>query len=706
MKMKKWHKQDISPAEVKSLASRFEMDLLTASILLRREITDPEDIKFFLEKDIRFLHNPFLFVEMEDAVDRIMTAVAEGEKVRVVGDRDVDGITSTAILVSTLKSLGLDVSYSVPEGDDPYGLTAETIEDFADQDGTLMITVDCGISNAKEVEYASTMGIDTIITDHHNPPEDLPPGVAILNPKLEDSGYPYPHLAGCAVVSKLVWALHFAKTEMYNRPVCLLHCRPGNGTVILDAVKLMNMVEIDRITENLVPGVTQLDKTRLGSFLVGQEIYVFESEVQERMLRQIFGNNADIALLDLAAEVWKEFPPLNGKGLFQLKEKSRMARYSEGEQGEIDVLINLFQTLFYKRESAVFDAYSSILDLVAIGTIADMMPLKDENRILVSKGLGFINQTSRRGLQELLLQQNLLSKKLTSTDIAWQVSPVINATGRLGVPSKAIELLLNADGTDVKNQAMEVIGLNKERRRLGETIWNKVYPTLQQSLEDMHEKLVFIFDPEINRGITGILAAKIVNVFNLPAFVLAPVDDKIVGSVRSPKGFNVKTFLEQFSDLFNDFGGHDCAAGFNIPKESLEKLKYRIKGAAHGLEPIEKAEEMLVIDAEVPKDYLTPDLMKVLDRFEPFGEDNTPLNMLTKGVRISAIELVGKTETQHVRMTISAGKHKWPAIFWNAAARVGDDIQDNEPVDIVYRLNRNFYQNKETLQLNILDIKL
>ncbi|MBQ2208244.1 MAG: DHH family phosphoesterase, partial [Treponema sp.] len=193
--------------------------------MLRRGITQGKDILYFMEDDLRFQHSPFSFNSMEDAVDRILDAQEEKEKVLIFGDRDVDGVSATTVLYECLCGLGIDVQYRLPQGNDAYGLSTEAVDDFASLGGTLIITVDCGISNITEIQHAQDLGIDVIVTDHHNPPETLPPSTIILDPKLPDSGYPFQDISGCAVVYKLVSALRFAKSEWYKQDVCLLDAR-------------------------------------------------------------------------------------------------------------------------------------------------------------------------------------------------------------------------------------------------------------------------------------------------------------------------------------------------------------------------------------------------------------------------------------------------------------------------------------------------
>ncbi|RKX76416.1 MAG: single-stranded-DNA-specific exonuclease RecJ [Spirochaetes bacterium] len=700
-----WNKKDIDSSLVREISARFNMDLLTASILVRREITSPKEIQFFLEEDIRILNNPFLFVEMEEVVDRIQTAREEGEKVLIFGDRDADGIASTVLLRDALLSMGIDVTWSLPLGDESYGLSMKAVDDFASINGTLIITVDCGISNQKEITHANEKGIDTIIIDHHNPQDTIPPAYAIINPKMEDSGYPFRDLSGCAVVSKVIWALQFSDTELYNRPVCLLNVRPGNESLLVDAVKIVNLVEKNRITEVLVPGVVNPRQTRLVDFLEGEEIYVYDSELQEKMLRLIFGPDAQIGLIDLAPEIWKVFPSLQGKSLLKMRELSKLARYRDKPTEELDILINLFTALVLKKEKRLVKNFINNLDLVAIATLADLMPLRNENRLMVKLGMNTIEKTRREGLKELLERQSLLGRKLSTNDIAWQISPLINATGRMGVPDKAAELLITEERADCRSLAEQIVGLNNERKRLGDSIWTKILPVAKSSYEEFEGKFVLVGDSSINRGITGILAARLSSYFNASAIVVAFLENKAFGSLRSTGRFKVKEVLEQCSELFTDYGGHDFAAGFNMDVERFPELERRLLDIVKKMKHVEEEVESVEIDAELPISYLNPDLIKVVEFFEPYGEGNPPLHFLVRGVKIAEVEIIGKKEKQHLKLLIETGKYKWPAIFWNAAERAGRDFNLNDTVDIVFRLGRNYFNNTESLRLTIMDVR-
>lgn len=703
MKKASWYKKGIDKSLVKSLHENYNIDLITASILSRRNIVQGKNIKFYLEHDILYLHNPFLFEDMDIAVERILLAKQEKEKVRIFGDRDVDGMTSTILLKERLDEEGLDVSWKLPAGDEPYGLTKEGVDAFAAEGGTLIITVDCGITNVEEVAYAAQLGIDTVILDHHLCSEILPPAVAVIDPKIEGSGYPFKNLAGCGVAAKFIWALNFSQTELYQQEIVLLHARPGNETVIIEAVKLENMIEIDRIIEEVNPGVLPAEQSRLWEFLLDRPIFVYDQEQEISLLKQAFGKNTQIGLLETADEIWKFFPSLKGNSLVQLDRMSKAKRYYQERPLEIDVFLNVFQAYMYRKYPKLSSEFIKILDLVAIGTVADLMPMKDENRILIKYGLRVLNAHERPSLRTFLYKRKLLEKKLSTTDIGWQISPIWNAAGRLGVPELAVEMLLSKDEAEQEALIDQMVNLNKKRKKLGEDAWSRLYPKAGKSFEDSGERLIVVDDKQLNRGITGIIASRLMNNFHVPAMVIAHLDDKLIGSMRSSKEFHVKDFLSKFDDILLDYGGHQCAGGFSLPHENMEKFISRVKEKIAFVEPQDTV-ATYEIDAELPKKYVNPNLIHIVEKLEPYGEDHPPLIFMVRDVEIEEMTEMGNTKPLHLRLLISTGKHKWPAVFWRAADRVPEDFASGEKVDILFRLGKNYFKQQETLQLTILDI--
>jgi single-stranded-DNA-specific exonuclease len=701
----KWNKNSIDTDLVREISARFNVDLLTASVFVRRNVTDFEELMFYLEDDLHITHNPFLFSEMEDAIGRISRAREEGEKVLIYGDRDVDGITSTVLLTEELRSMGIEVFWALPTGDETYGLSNEKIDLYAEQDVTLIVTVDCGVSNHVEINHAASLGIDTIVIDHHNPKEEVPNAFAIINPKMEDEVYPFRDLAGCAATAKVIWALRFSQTELYNVPITLLNIRPGNDSFLLEAVKLINLIETDRVFETIVPGMVNLEQTRLEHFFSNQ-IFVYDEQMQTQMLKQMFGPDIMVNLFDLAPELGSLYPALNGKSLLQIREISKLSKYLGSELGEIDMVKNIFSILVTQKNKLLSSDYEKILDLVALGTLADMMPLVNENRVLVRKGMEVINSAPRKGLRELVIRQNLMGKTMSTTDMAWHISPLINATGRMGVPDIAVSLFLEEDEAEREALAEKVVKKNRERKKMGDTAWGKILPKAKKSFDELEGKLVFIDDREINRGITGIIAAKLLKYFKTTALVVSHMDDIAFGSLRSTKSFKTKTFLEKCAPFFADYGGHDYAAGFNMDKQDVVPFYDRVKTIVEELVgPIVEEEEQIEIDAELPLSYLNPDLIKLVELFEPYGEQNPPLRFLCKGVALINADIIGKTEKQHLRLLFDTGAQKWPAVFWGAAEKLGAEFDIQDRVDIVFRLGKNYYQNNENLQLTILDIK-
>jgi single-stranded-DNA-specific exonuclease len=697
--MKKWEKKEINPTTVRQLSETFNIDLLHASILNRRSITEKEDLIFYLENDFRFTHNPFLFYEMEDVVDRIQDAQIEGEKVHVHGDRDVDGITSTTITVEALRELGLETTWSVPMGDDSYGLSRDIIDQASENQESLIITVDCGISNNDEIAYANEQGIDVIILDHHNPGEVLPEALAIINPKIQDCGYPFESLAGCGVSAKVAWALKFSKTQWYKDECCLLNIRPGNDSLILEAVRLRNLIEEDRLRETISSSTADLSK--LVSFLQNQKIFVYNHKQQKKFLDQIFGSSTEVHVFDLSDEIRQSFGSLADKSLLMLKEESRAGKYKTKEYGEIDILIQLFSLLIFEKHPEIYKDYITKLDLVALGTIADLMPLKNENRILVKVGMDALMQTKRPGLRDLMVSLNLFNKQISTVDVSWQMTPVINASGRLGVPDKAVNLLLGEDAPDCS--ASDLIKLNKERKKLGEAVWDDVLKKAKQSYQDLDAKLVMVYHKELARGITGIIASRLVNAFKVPAIVIANIDNNLVGSSRSIAGINIKSFLGLHEEFFIDYGGHDQAAGFSLYHEKLDAFKNSVLSQVHRLKQEENNDEKLYIDAELPKKYFNLDLLKLVESFEPYGENNPALTFLVKDLKIEDMQIIGKGD--HLKFLLSDGTHKWPSVYWNSAKKLDSEFSSSSRVDAVFRLGRNYFMRNSTPQLTILDMR-
>ena len=701
----------VSPEVPRRLVEKYKCDLLSATILARRGITDRRDIKYYLESSINYLHSPFLFEDMDSAVIRINDAIKDHERICIFGDRDADGITATTIMVRELKRLGADVFYMLPEGDDPYGLTDEAVKKICDEKASLVITVDCGISCIKEIDSLNKLGIDTIVTDHHISGDDVPDAVAVIDPKVPSSGYPFEHLAGCGVAAKLIWALRFSQTKFYSSSVILLHALPGPGdntTTVIEAVQLDNLVERGRVIEEVPNGVMDLEHSRVVSFLTRQlPILVLDKDIELRALRQAFGNGVDIMLYDIREELEKVIPAVKGKSLFDLSKQSRAVMYSDGHE-ELETLISLFQSCCSFQEPLLSSEYEGILDIVALGTIADLMPLKDENRVIVKAGLKRINQHPREAIVQLLSAQNLLGRPITTTEIGWYITPVINSSGRLGCPRVAVDLLLSDDISICSELTKKLISLNKERQKLGEESYDFVKAKAEESLESFGSKFIMVKDSAIPRGLTGNIASKVLRDYpQVPAvMIIAEAEEgRLSGSMRSRGSFNCRSFLSLFEDIVNDFGGHKAAGGFSLDAEKFEEFEKFLDEEVLKLDE-DQAEEQLTVDALIPPQYMNSNLIKIVELFEPYGEQNFPLNFLIEHAEIKDCICLGENkEKGNLKLTIKYGNSLWPCLYWNSKDAFKKNFDVGDKVKMVFRLGRNYYRGVANLQLTVVALE-
>ncbi|TXT44177.1 MAG: single-stranded-DNA-specific exonuclease, partial [Spirochaetes bacterium] len=495
----KWVKKEIPADSVRSLAKAYGLDLLTSSILLRRGISEPQGILYFLEKDLRFLRNPFLFVAMEDAVDRLSLAAEEGEKVLVFGDSDTDGVTATSLMVEALRSFGIEAGWRVPSGEEPYGLSIEAVERFAGEGGSLIVTVDCGISNHEEVEKAAELGIDVIICDHHKLQVEKPPAaVAVIDPKVEGCGYPFRDLAGAGVALKLAMALRFGKTPFYKQPVALLSLRADRTACRIEAVRLHNMVETARFSETLEEGSERTGAVleKLARFLSSHSIFVLDKKNTGRIFRRIFGEGVELESFDLGEELGRRHPALSGKDEDSLAKELGILKYGHPDGGALEILEVLFSLMADSQGQDGSESLAGLMQLAALGTVADLMPLKDENRIIVRQGVEWISSRPRQGLEELLRILGI-RRPLSATDIAWQVTPLVNAAGRIGEPGIALRLFMAETPVERENAAQELVRANGERKRLGAEVWDVVYPLAGRSYEETEKRYILLGAKEV-----------------------------------------------------------------------------------------------------------------------------------------------------------------------------------------------------------------
>lgn len=719
IKLIKWNKKTVTKQDIEPLCKKYNIEnklsdptlsQILASILVRRNITEGSDLLYYFEKDLRFQHNPFILSNMEDAVDRILSAQEEGEKVLVFGDSDVDGITSTAILYNYLKKIGMDVEYRLSQKDEEFGLNTKVIEEFASNMGSLIITVDCGIKNFESVDYANSLGLDVIVTDHHNPQGGLPNAVAIINPKLPDTNYPVENISGAAVSYKLVSALRFSKSDFYKSDICILDIREEKeeACYYIDCLKTRNLLKKKILHEKIIPNETSISQTKLPYFLSGQYIYVWDKEKISLLLKQLFGSGVEFNLCDLKDGAASINPKLASFSSKDLLKHSQIAKYYEEENTQLSALFNIFVTYVQKNNKSInqnlYEDEKNDIQLVALAALADIMPMKNENRIFVKNGIDNIKKNGPcQGLAELIAKMRINPACINSGDLSWTLIPAINSAGRLGKQDLAIKLLLSEDARERNNLAQEIFLLNEERKNCVKNSLDLIWPETEKSFNEHDKKLCVIYDERINPGITGLLAQKLMGQFNVPSIIITKQDEECIGSIRSCRGLNAPDFLESFGDFFLNYGGHNEAAGFSFNKEKLSDFLQHIKDSLASINLGEET-QTIQIDAEIPPNFLLPAIFELLELFEPYGCENQELTFMTSQISICDAMIVGKKEPYHLKLTLDNGKYKFPAMFWGQGDRLKKDIFIGKKIDILYNLSKNYFNGQECPQLIIKDI--
>jgi single-stranded-DNA-specific exonuclease len=533
-----------------------------AKVLVRRGIDSADKLRVFFDPPQRLPYDPLRLAGMEQALRRIYQAISHQELVGIFGDFDVDGVTGTAIIAEGLKAFGLRVLPYLPHRtEEGHGLSKAAVRHLVDQGVTLIVTVDCGVTSWEEVGYASQLGSDTIITDHHLPQSDLPDAAAIINPQLPGGGYPFFHLCGAGLAFKLA-----------------------------------------------------------------QGLYQFHGQPWDR----------------------------------------------------------------------------SLLELAAMGTIADLVPLLDENRYLVQEGLAALAQTQRPGLQALFRVAGIQPGPLTTETVSFQVSPRLNSPGRLGHSMDSFRLLTTTSSSEAQALAEKLEGLNRRRRELTEVAMKAAHKQVLSRAESAGLPAVLLVSgPEISQGLAGLVAGRLAETFRRPAVAMAVEDDYVVGSGRSIPEFDIFEAFSSCQDLFVRFGGHSQAAGFTLAKEKLPLLEERLTEVAEqALAPLE-IQPTLAVDVEVGLDELSGDLRRWLSRLEPFGAGNPQPVFLTRRARVLGAQYVGKTG-QHVKFKVTQGNEQETALAFNQADRWLDGTSE---VDLVYSLMFDRWQGTERLTLKVLDFQ-
>ena len=555
MRRCRWHILPPAPHELSVSMPGFSP--LVVQLLYNRGITEPSHLQSFLAADNRLSGDPWLLPDMHQAVARIYRALLSGENIAIYGDFDVDGITGTALLVEGLSNLGGKTTPYIPHRlTEGYGLKTAALEKLHQQGISLVVTVDCGITALAEVKRARRRGLDVVITDHHTPLEVLPPAVAVVDPKLPHSKYPFRELAGVGVALKLLQAL-------------------------------------------------------------------FQGIGQEQQL--------------------------------------------EG-----------------------------LVDLVALGTVADIVPLLGENRYLVKQGLKLINASPRLGVREMMTDAGIDIGSVDTESISWTLAPRLNAAGRLAHAMTSYKLLMSTSPQEAQQLSTWLKQKNAERQRLTTKL-------LAQAREQILAKgilpMLIAGDRDYPVGIAGLVAGRLSEEFYRPAVVIHIGEQFSSGSCRSIPDFNIIQALKECSRLFSNFGGHAQAAGFTLPTKNLHRLEQILLQLATTQLAGADLRPQLDIEAEVALSQLSGDTFKAIGQLAPFGCSNPAPTFISRRVETVNCYPMG-SNGEHLRMRLRQGSAVWNGVGFRLGKYLAGVCS---PLDIVYNLEVDRWGGEERLRLNILD---
>ncbi len=537
---------------------------LVSSVLTSRGMRDDE-MASFLAPDFELgLHDPFALPDMDKAVDRLAEAIKKREKIAIYGDYDIDGLTACSLLLDGLRQFGAEASVYIPDRfEEGYGLNSEALRRLAASGVSLVVTVDCGVTAAEPILDAQKAGLDVIVTDHHNPPADLPTAAcALINPKLPESIYPNKELAGVGVAYKLIIAMQ-------------------------------------KKLPNLMPA--------------GQEKW--------------------------------------------------------------------------------------LLDLVALGTVCDVVPLVGENRTLVLFGLKVLARSKRIGIQALAEASGVNLKTIKSADLGFRLGPRLNAAGRLVHANLALELLTSTDVTKARSNAQKLNQLNAKRQEQTTKVVTEAAAAAEEQADDM---ILVLADDDWSHGIVGIAAARIAEKYNKPTILLQTQGDLAKGSCRSAGNFSIIDGLTDCSDLLEKFGGHSYAAGLTIKTDNIDTLRSQLNQYAEKLISKIDLARKIEVDLLLPADLLCLEAAIELARLEPHGNQNRQ-PILASQLVVKEIRPVGSSG-EHLKLIFAGNNGQIDGIAFSSADR-WSWLEPDKSVEVLYRLGINEWRDTRRPQLEVIDIR-
>lgn len=707
-----WRVPAFDPAPAARLAEALGLPMAIASVLVRRGLNDPDEARRFLAADPADLENPFAMAGMEEAVARLRAAVEARETVFVHGDRDVDGVTSTALLVSLLERLGLARAWHVPGEGDGYGLTPRAVDRAAAAGATLLLAVDCGIRDFAGAAAARAAGIDLVILDHHEPADRLPDAAAVVDPRRADCAYPWKGLSACGVAFKFAQAVLLSDDEFFRTPVVVFDVEttgmtPTDEIIEIGAVKAVHGRIVDRFVSYIRPernrisdeitGITGIrwDDVRdapparevvprfldwAGDCALGAHNLPFDMRFLEPVARAV-GRAVPRRTFDTLALAREHFPDRSHK-LEEMAESLGIALdRAHRAADDAEAALALMKRIVVRRNPAAQAFLKAHVDLAALSTIADYVPMRGENRAIVRLGARALADPVRPGLAALyeavfprretggLLERIKRSvagappRAAALKDVAWTVAPALNAPGRMGRPEVAVRLLLAESLPAARPLAAEVVRMNAERKDRTDENYRAVVESLEAAFDPARDRLVF--GAAATHGVSGIVANRLVRDLGRPVVVYVPGAGEVIGTLRGVEGFDAVAALDSCRALLVRYGGHKGAAGFTVRAENLEALRAGLEEAAAAMLPADAAaiRPTLEIDALVGPEDLRPDLLRAIDLLAPFGPENEPPVFGALGCRVVEARGVG-ADGRHLSLVLDLGGAEVRAVGW------------------------------------------
>lgn len=554
-------------AEARNLASQLGIHPVLGKLLMDRGLNTVAEARRFFRPQLSDLHDPFLMNDMQVAVDRLNQAMGRKERIMVYGDYDVDGCTAVALVYKFLRQFYSNIDYYIPDRyDEGYGVSRKGVDYAAETGVKLIIVLDCGIKAVDEIAYARECGVDFIICDHHVPDDELPPAVAILNPKRRDNHYPYTHLSGCGV-----------------------------GFKFMQAFAASNGIEFNK----LVP----------------------------------------------------------------------------------------------------------LLDLCAVSIAADLVPIMGENRVLAYHGLRCLNANPSIGLQAMIEVCGLSGHELSMNDIIFKIGPRINASGRMQNGKEAVELLVEKDYSEALEKANRINLYNEARKDLDKQMTEQAMDMVAHLPDLDDQRALVIYNEAWHKGVIGIVASRLTEIYYRPAVVLTRTNDMATGSARSVSGFDVYKAIEYCRDLLENFGGHTYAAGLSMKVENVPAFAERFEEFVSQHILPEQTSAVIDIDAEIDFKDITPKFFSDLKKFNPFGPENTKPVFCTHNVYDYGTSKVVGRDQEHIKLELVDNKSNnvMNGIAFGQSSHVRY-IKTKRSFDICYTIEENTHKRGE-VQLQIEDIK-